>query len=189
MRLFAGIPLPGPQRRSIAGNIEELRRQLPGWRWLPGDSLHLTLCFYGEQPRMRVGEITSLLRRLASSHPPQPLISDRWGCFPNRRDPRVLWIGFARPGSAPLLAIAEALARKNGVSEPRPLIPHLTLARRKATGTPLPASLLQGLPAPGLRWSPDRLVLFESRLAADGPRYRRLSDVPWGRQQPANWNA
>jgi 2'-5' RNA ligase len=121
----------------------------------------------------------------ARSHPPQPLISDRWGGFPNRRDPRVLWLGFARPGSAPLMAIAEALARKNGVSEPRPLIPHLTLARRKATGTPLPASLLQGLPAPGLRWSPDRLVLFESRLGADGPRYRRLSDVPWGRQQPA----
>jgi len=43
-RLFVAIELP----RRIKAELDGLRKEIPGVRWVPLDQLHLTLAFLGE---------------------------------------------------------------------------------------------------------------------------------------------
>lgn len=164
-RLFVAIDLPGGTRERLS----RLRTDIPGARWVPMDQLHLTLVFLGEVETERMNR---LLEKLAGTGSPAfDLSIAGFGCFPNRRRPRVLWIGVA---PEPLLmSLAERVRQtvlSTGISlEERPFSPHITLARiREATGGECDAFLNRVR-----RQEPETVpvrefILYESRLNPKG---------------------
>jgi 2'-5' RNA ligase len=100
------------------------------------------------------------------------------GTFPERGQPRVLWVGLEMPPEA--LALQEACERialgAGFPPERRAFKPHLTLGRWKDGGRRpvLPAAADLGGGAV------DRLVLFRSELKPSGAVYTPLDTFPLG---------
>ena len=102
------------------------------------------------------------------------------GAFPNPRRARVVWIGAAAGGDA-LVGLAGAVSaalEPVGFEAERPLHPHLTVARLKEPGDV--GLLLAALdPEPmGEPFAVGEVVLYESRLSAQGPTYTVLERFP-----------
>jgi len=100
--------------------------------------------------------------------------------FPDRRRPRVVWIGLHPP--EPLLALQqrceEALGRAGISREPRPFVPHLTIGRFRERGPELTTVLARQAGRQFGRMPVTQLVLYESRLRPDGPQHIPLFTVP-----------
>lgn len=161
MRRFFALALPGAEQADLAARMGG-----PGWRWAEPEGLHLTLAFLGEVPEPAVGTLEAAALEVATRHRPFELRGAGLGQFPPVGAPRVLWLGF-KP-SEPLDALAEDLRgalRRAGVAfDPKPFMPHLTLARRGAGACPgLPLT-----PPPAVRWPVSALTLMSS----DQGRYR-----------------
>lgn len=49
MRIFSAIDLPEDQKDQIWRAIEPLRKEYAAWKWVPADTYHLTLQYYGDR--------------------------------------------------------------------------------------------------------------------------------------------
>ena len=108
------------------------------------------------------------------------------GAFPSPGRPRALWLGI-RTGTEELVELARVvdaeLTTAGWTFEPRPLSPHLTLAR--SDGVPAGAAIGQRLVAVAadldIRFRADRIGLFESLTGGGPARYEPLELAPAGR--------
>ena len=166
-RTFVALALPPAQRALLAGYLERCAALAPGFRWVPAESLHLTLRFLGtvEEPVLRA--VAAQLAEIRQA--PFDARVGGLGTFGGRRA-TVAWLGLPEGGeeAATLAAACEEACRRAGLEpEERRFRPHLTLARaRDRRGEPLP-----DLPAPPElpAWEVTELVLFESRLGGGRP--------------------
>jgi 2'-5' RNA ligase len=173
IRAFFGLPLPEPQRASLAAFVAACAKAAPQFRWTPDSNLHLTLRFIGSIDRALVEGIAD---RIADRAPSGfDLELGDLGTFKRGRLARVVWLGL-RSGLEPLASLAAEVddeCVKAGLpAEKRPFRAHLTLARARARdGTALPA-----LPStPKLEpWRADELVLYSSHLGRTGAVYEPL---------------
>lgn len=126
MRTFLAIP----------ANRVELQAALALWkqaaatiRWEAPEALHVTLRFIGSWPDARVPELAAALADLRWQ--PFPLQLTHLGGFPDLRRPRVLWAGVApsQPLTALAAEISMRLAALGIAPDPRPFMPHVSLAR------------------------------------------------------------
>ena len=177
------IELPGSVRAELAATAARVAGDLPRARWVPEDNVHLTLAFLGERADEDVGELDRALAPVFGECPEIRMRPDGAGCFPPAKRARVAWVGLdADDCLAELQAeVAKATASVLALErDRRPFRPHLTMARCKA---------------PWPRWAQDRWreafagrelgsfvarhgSLMESRLSADGARYRAVSEYP-----------
>jgi RNA 2',3'-cyclic 3'-phosphodiesterase len=174
MRLFAAVPIAEPARGEIAGLLSRLRE--PGWplRLVHDHGLHLTLKFFGEVPAGRLEVIEEAVRAAVPGTGALQLQLSDLGAFPSERRPRIIWVGLDGPPGLELLQDRlERRAEAIGFPpEGTPFRPHVTLARVRE-GHRLPGGALESLEG---RYEPvgfvaSELVLYESLLARDGPRY------------------
>lgn len=161
-RLFVGIFPPA----AIAERVHRAAREAlpPEFRVVPADEIHLTLRFLGPTPDAEIPGIRSFLGE-AVLHVPRPEVRVHGGgAFPDERRARVLWMGIADPGKG-LARLAAA------VGESKPYVPHLTVARCR--GVRAPERFLEL--ALDLPWTPDEVVLVESRPGSSGKdRFPRI---------------
>lgn len=138
MRTFIAIELPREVRDTIRQRQTRLRSILEQaglaacFRWSAVESIHLTLRFLGETDTKQTERIEAGLGQAGRRSRPFSLCIGRTGCFPNFRQPNVLWLGV--DGDLALLAelqrSIEGLAQSAGFeAEVRAFSPHLTLAR------------------------------------------------------------
>ena len=129
MRLFVGLTLPSPIRRSL----RSLCSGLPGARWVDEANLHMTIRFIGEvDGGSAAGEdLDAVLAAVRA--PGFELAFDGLGSFASRRRVRAVWAA-AEPAPA-LLRLHDKieLAVVGAGFEPqhRKFKPHVTLARLK----------------------------------------------------------
>jgi RNA 2',3'-cyclic 3'-phosphodiesterase len=175
MRLFAALPIPDPARSAIIAYLDRLRRTDWPVRWVKPEGIHLTLKFYGEVVPERLDVIEEALRFAVVGTGPIPLRITELGAFPTASRPRVLWIGVDAP---PALELLQDRLERGGEEigfppEGVPFNPHVTLGRVRE-GHRLPPGSLHAYPAPADTQSVlvDQLVLYESVLTSDGPRYQ-----------------
>lgn len=133
-RTFIAIELDPHLKAKLAGLQEQLRTRLPPStvRWVPPDSIHLTLKFLGDTPTDKIEGIQAALARAAAQVAPFSITAGELGCFPNHRQPRVVWVGLQEPtGNLSRLqqGIEEFVAPLGFPTEGRPFSPHLTLGR------------------------------------------------------------
>ncbi len=174
MRLFLAVELSEAVRHSLSELQSELRKRCPGWRWVPPESLHLTLRFLGEVDDGRDAACRQVWRRAVGRFGSFELRLSDLGRFPPGGRPRVLWIGARaepQPTLGELAAALEEAARSAGfAAETRPFRPHLTLARAaRRARAPDPAPRAD-IPVQRVA----EIVLFRSRLGPGGARYTAL---------------
>jgi 2'-5' RNA ligase len=107
-------------------------------RWVRPEGIHLTLKFLGDTEEEQVAAVKEALARAAATVDAFDLTVGGVGCFPNTRQPRVVWIGLHEPtGALQRLrdAVEEQVAPLGFPTENRRFSPHLTLGRvhRRAT--------------------------------------------------------
>lgn len=192
-RLFVAVPLPGPALAAVEALVAGVRlapepgpgeRRDPGdVRWVRMDGLHVTLRFLGPTDPARLPEAQAAVRAAAEGVERFEVSLAGAGAFPEHGRPRVLWLGLER-GRAALDGLAgrlgSALAEHGWPHDDRPVRPHLTLARSDgvAAGPVVAGRLVAAARDLDLRWTAERLVLFESQTGGGPARYLPLLDVP-----------
>ncbi len=189
LRLFVALEPPDLVRRRLASLQERLKaaagRHAGDVKWVPVENVHLTLQFLGAVPEERVEAVKAAVAGAAAGALPLHLEVRGAGGFPSARRARVLWAGVGGD-VAPLGALVSALGRDLGIlgfpPEERPFSAHLTLGRsRDPRGAPgLAVALAQAADGPGAPWRASEVVLFQSHLSPQGPRYEPLARAPLG---------
>ena len=187
LRLFVALELSEEWRRSLESLIARMRQAAPdSYRWVKPQLLHLTLLFLGWQRPHKLPAISEAVEKVAAERPRFRLELGEPGSFGGRR-PRVLWVATVDRASAlsPLRARLETeMAARGIVYDPKPLVPHITLAR--AAGTPgSPAFALAGIAKPDAGpLSVDHIALLRSELRRDAPRYTAILRAPMAGARP-----
>lgn len=134
IRTFIAIDTP-PDFKVQAEQIQkELDIPQAPVRWEKSYKLHLTLKFLGETETSLMPAIESRLQEVASAHRPFWLRYNGLGCFPNRNNPRILWVG-CTPLSSELehlqRHIEDACEKLGFERDKRTFHPHITIGRVK----------------------------------------------------------
>ena len=139
MRLFIALDIDDAIRQRLSDYVAGLKKLVPYAKWVPAESLHVTLKFIGEFSEPRLDELKRSLTTI-SGHPFE--LTFRNAGFFTPRSPRIFWAGIEAGYELKALAAAiDTAVTPLGVKqEVRDFAPHLTLAR---TGSGRP----QGSPA------------------------------------------
>jgi len=134
LRTFIAVDL-SPELRANLGDLQDrLRGELGrgSVRWVQPQGIHLTLKFLGDTRRQQLDEIQRALARAAATVEPFTISAGGAGCFPNARQPRVVWVGLEETSGALLRlrnAVESEVSPLGFPIEKRPFQPHLTLGR------------------------------------------------------------
>ncbi|HZT00532.1 MAG TPA: RNA 2',3'-cyclic phosphodiesterase [Terriglobales bacterium] len=189
MRLFIALDIDDQIRQRIGRFLEGVSGFSPDARWVPLESLHITLKFIGEKPPEIIPSLQKALDNV--SVPPFDLTFSGTGFFPTPKSPRVFWIGIQAPPELQKLAAAidNTSAQFDIPKEDRAFSPHLTLARKSGgSGSPRKQKddrpnrvfrrlqeKLATMPAPEFGTMTAReYFLYQSQLSRNGSRYTKL---------------
>lgn len=185
MRLFVALPLPPDILTHLQRTQELLQLSVPPKtvRWTPPQQMHLTLLFLGEVLPAQVGSLSENLLEAGRRHSPFSLCTDKLGCYPNARAPRIIWRGIR--GDLDRLLALQIDVQKAGtgfgdIRDERAFSPHLTLGRLRGSS---PRSchwdqILTQAPAQTcLTWANSRIELIRSFLEPQGVRYEVLREI------------
>ncbi len=134
LRTFIAIELDRELQETLAGLQNRLRQEVAPRcvRWVRPEGVHLTLKFLGDTSEEQVEQVKEALARAAREVSPFGFTVGGVGCFPNTRQPRVVWVGLHEPTGA-LRRLRDAVEREVAPlgfpTEKRPFSPHLTLGR------------------------------------------------------------
>lgn len=173
LRLFAALDLPP----DIGEGLARRQQGIPGARWRPLDSLHITLRFFGEVREDVADDLDTELSLVVS--PPLDVTLEGAGAFGEGPDILAVWAGVAEtPALRQLAARCESAARKVGLRpELRVWRPHVTLAY---LNRPDPARVAAWVQTHNLLKSPTfRLAsfgLYSSWRGPEGSTYRLERD-------------
>lgn len=184
-RLFIAVPVPADVEAAITAVVERVRSAATpadgrDVRWVRLDSLHLTLRFLGPTPADRVEATAAATRSAAMASPVFDVVLGRAGAFPNGKRPRALWVDVLE-GVDELAAVAGRvdgeLRERGWAFDDRPFRAHLTLARADGirAGATVAARLIEAARDLELRFTADRIVLFESHTGGGPARYEPVS--------------
>ncbi len=175
MRAFVALELPEKLKQRFTEVCELLRTPDAKVRWVAPENIHLTLKFLGDINDHQAGAIGDAVHAVSTEFAPFSLEIGGIGAFPNRRNPRVIWMGVSpNPDLKRLFVKIEKAATSSGVSaEGRSFSPHLTIGRVKfLERRSRLIGLLREVGVEPFFYLLDRLTLFESRLTPEGPVYR-----------------
>jgi 2'-5' RNA ligase len=132
IRSFLAFELPLEIKNVVARISEELRQSTLNAKWVKVDNIHLTLVFMGNIETEDIPAIARGVKEVCQAFGPFDLSLKGIGCFPNRRNPRVLWLGLdgdLEPMSDFRDALQGHLTGFGIREEKRKFKPHLTLGR------------------------------------------------------------
>lgn len=173
-----GVRIDPNVAQKISAVQTQLKRKLPGVRWVGRENLHFTLKFLGPIEEAKNELITEALEGALRLFPRFPILARGIGVFPDIRRARVLWVGLEGNSLASLAAGVEKALEPIGFERgKRGFKPHLTIGRwRSFDGR---AELLRdelenwkGYDF-GQSWV-NEVVFFQSILKSEGAVYNLL---------------
>ena len=134
VRTFVAVTLEPEVLRALEEAQGRLRALDGGraCRWIGADGIHLTLHFLGDVPEGRLPAVFEAVARGCRCFAPIDIGIVGLGCFPNLRQPRIVWAGVHEETGRLIdlqRAIGQELARVGYPPERRPFTPHLTIGR------------------------------------------------------------
>ena len=135
MRLFLAGVVPDALKQSLETQLEPVRAATRQARWLPPESVHLTLVFLGAVPDGSVPALEQAFAPVCARHPSMALTLAGVETFGSSRSPRVLatTLGGEVEALHALVTDARRVAETIVPLEPeRPFRPHLTVARARS---------------------------------------------------------
>lgn len=186
LRCFIAIEIPEPVKKNISEFIDILRKYNADIRWITPENLHLTLKFLGSTPEVLLPKIRESLINIVLSHEPFYIKIYTTGVFPNRRHPRVIWIGVEDSGILKKLKkdIDDSLVLLGYLKEDKEFTPHLTLGRVRSQKRI--ADLVKELD--NFREKDfgsvnvESIKLMKSELKPKGAEHSCLHEIPFGRK-------
>lgn len=194
MRIFIGIPIPDSVRSKIWDCADAIKMQnetaakaVSNFRWVDSRCYHITLLFIGEAQPEKVARIRKKIREIEL--PPAFRVDlGPIGRFPPRKGPPRVLFAALKSGAEGCISIYRKVSIDfEEFAERKEFVPHITLARAKkrTARTARSESRTSGsatgstnaLPIEQLfsgRFDVTRIVLYESKLGSDGPRYREI---------------
>ena len=168
-RLFVAIDLDDAARDYVAGAIDRLRAAGLETRFTPKDKWHATLAFLGPVADDARTRVLSAVHDAAERCHPFELVLDAVGAFPERRRPRVVWVGSstAQPAFAACASEVRDALSAAGFAFEGDAVPHVTVCRLKRSATPLPEVTLKGSAAVRV----DHVTLYESLPSGGSTKY------------------
>ena len=186
MRAFVALELPKNLRERMGEVSRALNAGGAKVRWVHPDQMHLTLRFLGDISMDQAETMKRAVRDAVALQPePLKLGIGGLGAFPNRRNPRVIWVGInPHAGLATVQRIIDEAAVGTGVEpENRAWAPHLTLGRIKFVENHSPLlKRLKSVRVETFYYTCDTVTLYESTLTPEGPLYRPLEQGVFGSQ-------
>lgn len=184
IRSFLAFELPQDIKQIVTRVSGEIRKSSLDVRWVRPEFIHLTVVFMGDIQSEQIPLMVESLKAVCSNHEPFRIVLKPMGCFPNSRNPRVIWLGI--DGDLERMSrlrddLQQALSPFGIKEEERAFRPHLTLGRFKKP-TKRPTEMEQLLATYGGLSSPactlDELVMFRSDLKPGGAVYTRVLSWP-----------
>jgi 2'-5' RNA ligase len=185
VRTFIAVELPQHVKAALEEVQKELKETGADVRWVRPESIHLTLKFLGEIDEESVVRIRKVMEGVASAHRPFEVEVKGMGCFPNLKQPRVIWVGVLDRQKA-LASLQEGVEEAVGLlgfeREERPFRPHLTLGRvRTAKGRQALLERMGSMLGQEFgTFEVHSVILFKSDLHPSGARYTPLWEMALG---------
>ena len=132
MRCFISIPISKENKEKIKEIQNKLQELHVHVSWTRPESLHLTLKFLGNIEGEMVEAIKGHLDRIVPEFPPFDVYLRGTGVFPDKKRPRIIWIGIKEDGqilSNLYRRIEEAMVKLGFPREGRGFTPHITIGR------------------------------------------------------------
>ncbi|NTV58144.1 MAG: RNA 2',3'-cyclic phosphodiesterase [Deltaproteobacteria bacterium] len=184
IRSFLAFELPEDIKTIVTRVSGEARKSSLDVRWVRPEFIHLTVVFLGGVQSEQIPSMGESLGAVCVNHGSFSISLKPMGCFPNSRNPRVIWLGLV--GDLERMSrfrddLQAALSPFGIKEEERAFRPHLTLGRFKKPAK-RPTELEQMLAKYGELSSPvctlDELVLFRSDLKPGGAVYTKMLSWP-----------
>ena len=186
IRSFIAFELPAAVTSLLDNVQQELKALRLTARWVRPQNIHLTLKFLGNINSGDIESIGQAMADAAGDCATFTLTVGGIGFFPGIKRPRVIWVGLG--GATDALRnfqrnLENRLATIGFPSEKRPFKAHLTLARiRQAVNPNILGQTIQDYSDLGnLKFSVDRIILFQSDLKPSGSVYSQLKLVELGK--------
>lgn len=184
IRSFLAFELPSEIKKVVARVSEELRQSTLKARWVKVDNIHLTVVFMGNIETEDIPAIAQGVNEVCQTFGSFDLSIKGVGCFPNRSNPRVLWLGLdgdLEPMSDFRDALQGNLTGFGIKEEKRKFKPHLTLGRfrkpkKMDSNEEQLLSKYEDLSSPVC--SLKELILFKSDLKPTGAVYTKMEAWP-----------
>ncbi len=180
IRTFVAVLLAPEVRSSLIEFSTRLARTLPPdlVRWSAEHQLHLTLRFLGKTIPSAVPKIGEAMAEAVSRCSRFEATLGDLGYFPNRRRPKVVWVGLLDSGG--LAGLRErldvSLLTIGWPREDRPFHPHLTLGRVRSRLT-VPNEAIWKEPSLAVTIPIESIHLMQSTLKPGGAEYAELHRV------------
>lgn len=192
VRTFIAIELAENLKQALRRSQAFLAEQVPARsvRWVSPEGIHLTLKFLGDTPLDRVDRVKAAVAQAAADAQAFSFSLGGLGCFPNTRQPRVVWVATEEPtGALARLqkAVESHVSPQGFPSEKRPFSPHLTLGRvhRYASHADVQriGAVVAGCIGPLGEMTVNRILYIQSDLRPTGAVYTPLFEAPLGTAQ------
>jgi len=187
LRCFVAIEIPEQIKQDIGKLIEIFKKHSADVKWVEYKNIHLTLKFLGKTSEDLLPWIHESLHKVAISYKPLYIKICKAGVFPNRKYPRVIWVGIEDSETLGRLQgdIENSMALLGFQREGRAFHPHLTFGRvRSQKGM---ENLLNELDSYKEKdfgvIEVTNIKLMSSELKPTGAQYNCLCEIPFGRRE------
>jgi 2'-5' RNA ligase len=181
VRTFIAFETPGEIRQSLNAVQSRLKGAGADVRWEPDEKFHATIKFLGDIEERRLPAVLENIAQTAAPFQPFGVRYVGAGVFPDKRRPRVVWIGCENTDGrlhALKSALDDALAVLGFPAEERAFHPHITLGRiASPRGVKDLLSKLESLTFEPHSAIIDRVVVMKSTLKPQGSEYTRLTTI------------
>lgn len=179
-RVFLALPLAPVFQNDVSVFLEKMKAKITNIRWIQPEQLHFTLRFFGSMEETDREIICGITKEIAARTSPFQLQLSELGFFPRLESPVIVWLGPKTPVPA-LMRLQQELEKgfkAAGFSgEERPFTPHATLGRLKRSKRAVLDPALPHLETAVKTFH--EIVLFESHLDENGPRYEVIETFPF----------
>jgi len=182
MRCFIAINLDTAVKANIKEFIQQnnLSKNFIGIKWVKPENLHITLAFLGEITTNQASIIKRMLENVSSKNEPFTIELFDIGFFPNKKNPKVFWIGIKKQPKLLKLKhdIDKGLTEHNINFDKKPFSPHLTIGRIKSP-LKIESGIVEALDFKA-SFLATEMFLMKSDLFSDGPVYSELHSFKLG---------
>lgn len=123
--------MPEEIKKEIGELIDILKKHNIDIKWVTTENLHITLKFLGNTPENLLSEIKESLSNVVSFYKPFYIKINTTGVFPNKKYPRVIWVGINDSEILNKLKmdIEKSMALLGFPKEDKEFNPHITIGR------------------------------------------------------------
>ncbi len=174
MRAFVGFFTT----KLIHEHVNRLQEETKGFirgKWVEPQNLHITFQFLGNITNEQAISVIQNLQKIAEKFRPFSVQYKALGVFPDKKRPRILWMGVGKGDSAlkKLALEVSNLNKKVGIKpDSKPFYPHVTICRLKEVDKKKLNILLNKYKNFFFgEETVDRIALISSTLTSVGPIY------------------